>query len=69
MSAWSLGPPEHETAWKCPDCDIVIPDEWPDEPGDEQCADIFEQVEQAPLVKPTGPCVVEIMPNGQHWKV
>lgn len=43
-------------------------DEWPDEPGDEQCADIFEQVEQAPLVKPTGPCV-ELNNNGVTWRV
>ena len=41
---------------------------WPDEPGDEQCADIFEQVEQAPLVKPTGPCV-ELDNNGVTWRV
>ena len=44
------------------------PDEWPDEPGDEECADIFEQVEQAPLVKPTGPCV-ELNNNGVTWRV
>lgn len=27
MSAWDLGEPDYEPAWKCPDCDIVISDE------------------------------------------
>ena len=61
----------------CPDCNEAErtesaenePDEWPDEPGDEQCADIFEQVEQAPLVKPTGPCVKLKDHNGVEWNI
>jgi transposase-like protein len=43
MSAWSLGPPDHEPAWHCPDCDLTISDEeadedfdrWLDDEGDE----------------------------------
>jgi hypothetical protein len=27
MSAWSLGPPDHEPARHCPDCEITISDE------------------------------------------
>lgn len=42
-------------------------EEWPDEPGDEQC--IFERVERARLVKPTGPCVVEVAPDGVEWRL
>lgn len=40
------------------------PDEWPDEPGDEQCLTIFEQVEQAPLVKSQPKSVV-----CDYWQV
>jgi tRNA(Ile2) C34 agmatinyltransferase TiaS len=31
MSAWSLGPPDHEPAWHCPDCDLTISDDEADE--------------------------------------
>lgn len=41
----------------------------PDEPGDEQCQDIFQQVENAPLRKPLGKCVTEIAPDGTHWRL
>lgn len=44
-------------------------EEWPEERGDEQCLTIFDQVEQALLVKPTGKCVKETAPNGVVWNV
>ena len=43
--------------------------EWPDEPGDEQCKDIFQEVAQAPLRKPLGKCVTEIAHDGVHWRL
>lgn len=47
--------------------ELPADEEWPAEPGDEQC--IFEQVANARLVKPTGPCVRLTMPNGDVWRV
>ena len=45
------------------------PDEWPDELGDEQCADKFEQRDSAELCKPVGPCVTITAPDGVRWDV
>ena len=44
-------------------------DEWPEEKGDEECLSIFEQVEQAPLCKPRGKCVLEKAADGVWWKL
>ena len=44
-------------------------EEWPEEKGDDQCLTIFEQVEQAQLVKPRGKCVKETAHDGVVWNL
>lgn len=45
------------------------PTEWPEEPGDEQCASLIERAEHALLVKPQGHCVRVPHPDGSVWDV
>jgi hypothetical protein len=39
MSAWSLGPLDHEPAWHCPDCDLTLSDDEADEIIEQREAD------------------------------